>query len=973
MRKPSWRRTRNTQTARAIRSVLGVEQLETRAVPAGIPVATLNNLPASPLIGEQATFTVQFDNADPADTGYGPYVDLYLPATGADGAGAATDDGVSFVSATYLGSPVPATVITLTAAGVPHPYARGPDGAPLIIYPPPGFQEGDQLVVLELPFGSFAPGQTPADITVTTSVSPLADLGTALPVTAVGGFRYGNDPLDNPSADPSIVGTTTSSTITPELIRMEKRYIGPEDETATGPNYVRQYQLVVDIANGQTVTDLDLTDLLPDDLQFVSVISVTNVGPAATVTTIATPGTTVPGGTLTRRLSAVTGGPGTDDAVLTFSFYAPLQDAGGTEILGPNTGQPVTTTNTGTANGTWDPLDSRDPLTPATATDDHTLTLRSLATQKTAAVVNDSGTTGPTPGDTIEYTINVQVSDYFAFANLILTDLVPDGMSFDNTFVPTLVVSEHGVNTSSPFTPVNFTVSPAAGADTLTFRVGDQLVTLGQDNILPGGNIPPGGIVTPQSAPPLFSPGTTLTIRYRAIINDTYDITPPSGDNAVKSTDVLTNAVTVSGTVLNRDTLNPVPLVDPVTDGSDADIVIPRGTATKSVYAINGAAPAGTPPQVTPGDLVTYRITLDLPTTSFQNLVLTDYLPLPLFQAGPVTFNPIVSGTAPAVNFAQYGPSDTSFAVTGITPTVTPNGTSNSLAFNLGTFNDTQNRSTKLDILFTVLVTNDPFADLLYLTNQITTTQTTSDGSTDSSTAITPVQSNEPVVPAILKGVVATDNPAGQLTLPVAGPIVFSAPGTPGTRFSGGIINSTYLVTTPLNSDLTGVDAGDRVTFAVIIGNNGSSPNGAFDVSIRDTLPAGFVIPTSGLNLQVTDGTGAVFSYIDLGGGLFGSGIELVDPGPTANPPALWIPDGTRTEPGRNPYRHGTEHCHHHLRSRSRRYGHSQSVHHEHRNGVHLCVLGRWSQFSRRISTFGPRSGHDGTADGHETTRVVRN
>ena len=70
---------------------------------------------------------------------------------------------------------------------------------------------------------------------------------------------------------------------------------------------------------------------------------------------------------------------------------------------------------------------------------------------------------------------------------------------------------------------------------------------------------------------------------------------------------------------------------------------------------------------------------------------------------------------------------------------------------------------------------------------------------------------------------------------------------------------------------------------------------------MRDTLPAGFRIPTAGesaaqLNLQVRDGTGAVIACDNgtgtiiacTAGDLFGTGLELHDPGPT--PPTA---DGT--------------------------------------------------------------------------------
>ena len=52
-------------------------------------------------------------------------------------------------------------------------------------------------------------------------------------------------------------------------------------------------------------------------------------------------------------------------------------------------------------------------------------------------------------------------------------------------------------------------------------------------------------------------------------------------------------------------------------------------------------------------------------------------------------------------------------------------------------------------------------------------------------------------------------------------------------------------------------------------------------MTFKDTLPAGFEIPAGGLNLHITDGTGTPLDFVDLGGGLFGSGLRLLDPGPT--------------------------------------------------------------------------------------------
>ena len=884
---------------------LFLEEFENRLVPAPIPVATIIP-PVSSMIGEQTTFQVSFDNTSITDNGFGPYIDLFLPATGADGAGAAIDDGISFVSANYFGTPINATVINLTNAGVRHPYAVDSNGNPLLIMPPAGFQEGDQLVVLQLPFGSFAPDQIPANISVTASISNLADLGTTLPIRTNAGFQYGADALNNPAVDPTIVGTSSTASITPALFTLRKEYVGPENETATGPNFPRQYRIIVDVANGQTVTNLDLTDILPSNLQFVQVDSVTGGSP---VTDVSTPSTNTPGGTLIRRLASVTGTAGTSDAVMTFSFFAPRIDGGSSEVLNSTTGAPATATDDSSTTGNWIPLDPRDPTLPITSDvtpNDHTLTLRSIATQKTVSVVNDVGSSGPTPGDTLEYTIDVQISDYFAFQNVVLSDLLGDGLNFLSGFTPTLTVSELGTTTTTNFALQNFTLAPGFGADNITFRITDQLVTLGQDGILQGANIPSGGTggPLPQSSPALVSPGTTARIRFRATIKDAFEITPPSGDTTIVPGDTLSNNITVSGAVLATSNLSPTG--GTATDTSSANVTIVEGQSVKVVYAVNGSTTFSNPVQVTPGDMVSYRFTVQLPTSSFENLKLVDFLPQPIFDALTVTtFQNSSSATPPPLGVIRFGPADTFHTIVGGVPTVSTNAIDNSFTLDFGSHDDVLNRPSTLDLVFTVQVQADPFADRLFLTNQVVTTQNNSNTTVSTQTGITQIQVTEPTINGIRKGVVSTSNSQGQFTPSTVGPVSFSAPGSSGTRFTG-TITSAGLQATPISSNLANVDAGDLVTFAITVENTGSGQNGAFDVTISDTLPVGFAIPTgsAGLNLRVTDGTGAVFSFTNLGGGLFGNGIQLIDPGTTATPAGALDPgkdsQGNTINNGRN-------------------------------------------------------------------------
>ena len=684
------------------------EHLEARTLLAAIPTATLVTTPQSPLIGETATFELGFQNSSPTDTGYGPYLDLTLPATGADG-----DDGITFQSATYLGTPLAATVLTFDASGeVLHPLAKDSAGAPVVVHGTPG----DQLVVLALPFGSFTPGQPEAIVQVTTNVSPLADVGTALQVQAQAGFYLGDTPVDDPTNDPSIIGPAVDGTTTPELLRLTKTYLGPENETATGPSYPQQYLVSVEVANGQTVTNLDLTDVLPSNMQFLSVAYTQIHGVSVPTTAISTPSLSTPGGTLTRRFARVTGRGSQIDASMLFDFYIPQLDSSDNPVLAPGVGLPTTSVDQANSQASWTPLDPRDPAgiyTSNTAVD--TLTDKSLAIQK---MVDDVVHTGPpnavSPGDTLEYTIQFQISDFFAVQNFVVNDLLSDGQALDPSFQPTLEGHGNGLEVAnSDFAPENVVVTPQSdGSTSVAFRVSDELITRDYNGQLLGGMVNPSGGLRPF---PGVGP-TTGTITFRTVIQKTFTATPSPGA-IVGQGDKISDGVTASADVLDNTTLKPSG--NSVTDNSQAQTVISAGSLTKTIYAINGSTPVGPNPNVKPGDDVTYRLQYSLPNSNFDDLILDDYLPLPIFDATSVTtFQAIVSAAAPAVGTAKFGPSDTFFAISGLVPTLSENAVSNRVRFEWPPYMNNTNPNTDIDILFTVEVSSQPFADQLLLTNQ---------------------------------------------------------------------------------------------------------------------------------------------------------------------------------------------------------------------------------------------------------------
>ncbi len=879
---------------------------ETLAAPPGRPASasapsvTLN-VPAEAFLGSNVTFTVTFDNPDPSDAGYGPLIDLIIPTSGPDGA--PNPDGLTFVNATYLNVNVEHTFITVPPSGVvTHPYMRDASGAFVTVS---GLTPGDTFVALRLPFGSFTPDQPPVTVNVETTMSNWADVGTPLTIRARGGYQFGYDPLDNPANDdPSAtLSGWISDSVTPVVVTLSKSYNGPEDETATGPNFPRRYTVTAQIASGQTLSPFTLTDILPANMQFVSLVSTSPGGASCTL-----PSTSTPGGTLSCDFGSVSG-----TVTMTFEYYIPLRDSGGASVIDPSTGDDVPSCNQASASGVWNPPDPRDnaqTFTLAPTGCEHTLTDKSIAIQKGVSVV---GGGNPAPGKYLEYTLDFQVSDFFAFQNVVVTDVISDGQRFDPTFTPTLQINGNTYTLNAAgFNAANYDVAchytgggsecetntvPFDGTTTLVFRVSDEIIARGQpDGRLIGGCVPPGGTGGGDPDCGTYNDGpTTGRIVFRTVVQENFSDTYPSGDPSVDQGDVLNNTITIGGDLLSTSDAS-TPTGNSEQDNSAASVSISQGALSKDIYAVNGSTSLPNPLRVSPGDTVTFLLTYTLPTSDFEDLAISDYLPLPVFSATEVTtHNNAVCGIPPA-GTSCLGPGDTYHTLSGaVTPSLSTDATNNRVRWTYGDYDSTYNQPSKIELLFTVTVRNDPFADDLLLTNQGFAQEGSTNSSGTDSTGIIQIRLNEPVL-RISKGVVWTNNPNGIFSPSTVGPVTFNGNAATCSGRLGGTITSSGLAANPVNSNLSNVDAGDTIMMALVIENTGHGS--AFDVTVSDSLPPGMsLVPGS---LCVTDGTGASFTYT---GSLFGSGITLDDPGPTATPPGALDPgrqNGDQVNTGRN-------------------------------------------------------------------------
>jgi len=140
-----------------------------------------------------------------------------------------------------------------------------------------------------------------------------------------------------------------------------------------------------------------------------------------------------------------------------------------------------------------------------------------------------------------------------------------------------------------------------------------------------------------------------------------------------------------------------------------------------------------------------------------------DYLPLPVYQSSELSglnFNPTVNLNIPAAGTAKFGPGDTFFTYSGIIPVMSVNTNSNSVSFLYGDYDNPSSQGKVIDILFTVTTRTDPFADKLFLTNQVQAMEGSTNAAGQTAAGIIQITLTEPAITFTSgKGVVWADSP----------------------------------------------------------------------------------------------------------------------------------------------------------------------------------------------------------------------
>ena len=816
---------------------------------------TTLDVPGAGFINESVEFSVTVDNTG-TDTGYEPYLSVFIAP------------GFEANDVTLLGASLPYVEYTWDAAGgnwltsAGDPLTEHPLNSALAL-PSSALQDGTQWFLVDLPFGSFVTTQPPAEVTFSGDLDPAsgAVLGEPIDIQAQSGFALGEDPVNNPLTDPPSAGPMTSASITPSVIEVDKQSenagdnaVGIESEIATGPNSPITYEVIIDIANGQTVDNILLTDLVPNNVHYLGSLS---VGGSGTLVNIGTTDATIGvhnGNQISVSFDSVTGTASDDDVIITYQGYIPELDADGNPILDPlNGGAPVNAENTVQVDGIYQ-------STPVTGAAIDEIAPRSLAIQKSVAILDSAGSTVARdtilPGDILEWTLKYQVSDYFSLENFEVVDTFSDGQ----LYIPgsaTAEIFENGSSTGP---------SPIAAADTLLRTInpatGNTQVVYDMSGVIADQVAGSGGELDGDLVDGVLSAKTAVHIKFQTEVQEYFQFPDVfGGDASIDVGDILSNSVFVTAEVEGTG--------NQLIDSSAVEVSVDTPEATKSIYAINLDTDNWDPadPEIAPGQSITYRITVTLPTADVENLTVTDYLPLPIFAAASnYDYSGFYTGVdnVPAPGEYGFGPLTNAvdfpagfFNTTGSSlnsASVVVDAAANSVTWDFDAFDQMNSAGAVIDLLFTTSTANVPFDDGLSLTNQA---QVSYDNTNNPQEPLAALINIEPLAPVLglSKGVVAVDAASsGTFTPAAVGPVIFNDAGTAGPAFTGSI-NSVNIDSTPIDSNVAELDAGDLVRYAITIENTGGFA--ATNVTVNDQFPSELAIPAGGINMTAALGDGA--------------------------------------------------------------------------------------------------------------------
>ena len=555
--------------------------------------------------------------------------------------------------------------------------------------------------ILQYPLGSFTVDAPDAVLNITSSIGVL-EIGKLLNFTVTPVFRYGNSPIDDPVNYPPIYGETVTGWVNPVVVKIDKSSSLNEHETATGSNFPFSYFVNINIANGAKIENITITDVIPSDVMYLgSPVLYDSKGRVidSGLYTIEEPAGNKTGGKLILKLKEAIGDLSTTSITLKYKAYAPEFDnstGDNITIINSETGEGVAAASTVDMNYTY----VNDTYN---ASNSYSIYLKSLATQKYSEILTGSGQLHPVvPHNLIVYKIDFEISDYFAFDDLVVYDKfdthkVGSAQKFLSEYEPVLSIYGKTYELNESYYSV---VSLGDIDESVTFYISKFL----KDNNI--STSLKGGYYTNRSVNQGAMVGS-LNFVAKVIIHY-------SNGSSVVSNDLVINHVKTSATVLNT--------FNTVSDNSYTQLRVPSVTLKKDIIAVNGEIINDTDfYKVYPGQNITFVLDIHFPTGSVNDFIVTDFLPIPLFNLKGFNLVNSTTGVIPKGGYWAYA-NDSGFLYdenTGkvIVPKIGIDTFNNALSFNFGNTLDNMAHPVDVRLWFTFQVSSEPMADQLNLAN----------------------------------------------------------------------------------------------------------------------------------------------------------------------------------------------------------------------------------------------------------------
>ena len=555
--------------------------------------------------------------------------------------------------------------------------------------------------ILQYPLGSFTVDAPDAVLNITSGIGVL-EIGKLLNFTVTPVFRYGNSPIDDPVNYPPIYGETVTGWVNPVVVKIDKSSNLNEHETVTGSNFPFSYSVNINIANGAKIENITITDVIPSDVMYLgSPVLYDSKGRVidSSLYTIEEPAGNKTGGKLILKLKEAIGDLSTTSITLKYKAYAPEFDnstGDNITIINSKTGEGVAATSTVDMNYTY----VNDTYN---ASNSYSIYLKSLATQKYSEILTGSGHLHPVvPHNLIVYKIDFEISDYFAFDDLVIYDKfdthkVGSAQKFLSEYEPVLSIYGKTYELNESYYSV---VSLGDIDESVTFYISKFL----KDNNI--STSLKGGYYTNRSVNQGAMVGS-LNFVAKVIIHY-------SNGSSVVSNDLVINHIKTSATVLNT--------ANTVSDNSYTQLRVPSVTLKKDIIAVDGEIINDTDfYKVYPGQNITFVLDIHFPTGSVNDFIVTDFLPIPLFNLKGFNLVNSTTGVIPKGGYWAYA-NDSGFLHdenTGkvIVPKIGIDTFNNALSFNFGNTLDNMAHPVDVRLWFTFQVSSEPMADQLNLAN----------------------------------------------------------------------------------------------------------------------------------------------------------------------------------------------------------------------------------------------------------------